>query len=89
MTPQLQVMSLLVDGMMDVIPEKSVRIGATKAHMSYRETEATLFFSRQSPEVLQIIAKKFTGQPLRLQQADINVKNGLLTGTINLTIIGS
>lgn len=84
----LTTLSTLIDNMMQIVPKKSVFIGATQRHLLYQSTQVSIRFTHLSTDVLAIIAKRLSGHPITLQDTHINVNNGLLTGTVKLTVIG-
>lgn len=84
----LQTLSTIIDEMMTIVPKKSVYIGAVQRHLLYQSTQVSIRFTQLSTDVLAIIAARLSALPITLQDTHINVNNGLLTGTIKLTVIG-
>lgn len=82
-------LSTIIDRMMQIIPGKSVSISGTKNQAAYKATAITISFEKGSPIVLALIGKALQGLPVTFQSSAITINGGLLSGTIQLTVLGN
>jgi hypothetical protein len=75
--------------MMTIIPSKSVLIGSKKSLTAYQETNVGITFQDISTDILGLMGKVLEGLPITLQATEIHVNNGLLSGKLTLTVIGT
>lgn len=82
-------LSTIIDKMMQIIPGKSVAITSTQSQAAYKATNITINFSQGSPVVLTLIGRALEGLPIVLVSSNLTITNGLLSGTIQLTVLGN
>jgi hypothetical protein len=56
---------------------------------NYSSTEISVTFQQLSPDVLTLLGVELRGLPVVLEKCTFQVQNGLLSGTINLKILGA
>jgi len=88
-TRSLRTLSNIIDRMMLVIPGKSVSIHAGHRYPLYKTTAVVISFDDVSLDVLGIISEELAGLPINLQTVELSVNEGLLSGKIDLNMIGS
>lgn len=81
--------AVIVDRMMQIIPNKSVQIGSMTPHEIYKETGFTIALTAVSPDVLSLIGRGLSGLPVTLSGGTFTLANGLLSGTLQLTLLGN
>jgi hypothetical protein len=85
-----QIIATLVDRMMQVMPTKSVQIATTTPRGIYSETAVAITLTNGvSPDVLSLVGKALAGLPVNLAGGTFALNNGLLTGTLQLTLLGN
>lgn len=82
-------LSQVTDRLMNILPHQSISVGDMKKIGGYREIPIAIRVDAVSSDILEMIAKMLADLPLTLQAVSIHVNNGLLSGKIDLTIIGS
>ncbi len=82
-------LAVLVDRMMQVIPQKSVTINGETALGYFKKTDVTVEIKNLSPAALKLVAGQLSGLPIVLTSSTLNLTNGLLSGTIQLTVLGN
>ena len=82
-------LSAIIDRMMLIFPGHSVEVGQKQSHLGFNETAVSIVISNATADVLTLIGKYINELPVTLKLVAINVNNGLITGKIDLTIIGS
>lgn len=82
-------LSLVIDKMMQIIPGKSVAIGASLSQTSYKTNAIIITINKGSPVVLTLIGRALIGLPVTLTSSTFTLSNGLLTGTLQLTVLGN
>lgn len=81
-------LATLIDRVKQTLPEKSIQISNTVNHGFYKEVQVIITVDNVAPEVLNIIGQQLIGLPVTLTNCSFNLANGLLSGTIQLTILG-
>lgn len=89
LTSSIKSLSKVIDGMMQIIPGKSVSIIKTETGVAYKTTALAINFKQGSPIVLVLIGKALSGLPVVINSNALTIENGLLSGTIQLTVLGS
>jgi hypothetical protein len=84
-----QVIAVIIDRMMQVLPGKPVQINGTTANQVFSQTAITIAFNNISPAVLQLIGSNLDDLPVRLTSCTANIKNGLFTGDLQLAVVGT
>lgn len=84
-----QVIDVVIDRIDKVTPQHSIMLGNATATGSYKTMSITLQFNGISPGVLTLIGRQFAQLPAQLNSAQINISNGILSGTAQLTVLGN
>lgn len=84
-----QVIAVIIDRMMHILPGKPVQIDNTTANQVFSQTSLTIAFNNISPTVLQLIGSNLDDLPVRLTSCTANIKNGLFTGDLQLSVVGT
>jgi hypothetical protein len=84
-----QMIATLIDRMMLIIPDKSVQLGTSVMGESFRSTTVSVTLNNVSPQVLSLIGKALVGLPLNVANNALDLNNGLLSGTLQLTLLGN
>lgn len=84
-----QALSQLSDRLIKILPNKSLRVGKVIFRTGYKEIAVAIRINQVSTDILDLMTKLLADLPLTLQAAVIHVNNGFLTGTIDITVIGS
>lgn len=82
-------LAAVIDRTMQVLPDKSVRVASTVQHELYGETSITLTLKDTSPEILVLLGRALSGLPITLSACTFTLRSGLLSGTIQLTLLGN
>jgi len=89
LTSLIESLSKIIDRMMQIIPGKSVAITSTQNQAAYKTTTITINFNQGSAIVLALIGSALQGLPVVLTSSAITIENGLLSGAIQLTVLGN
>lgn len=89
LTSSQRTLAQLIDRMMRVLPDKTVTVASSITHSAYNETPVVLTLTNLSPEVLALVGQEITGLPINLSGCQFTISNGVLTGTVQLTLLGS
>lgn len=89
LTSLIKSLSKVIDRMMQIIPGKSVIITSTQNQAAYKATTITINFNQGSAIVLALIGSALQGLPVVLTSSAITIQNGLLSGAIQLTVLGN
>lgn len=77
------------DGLNLILPSGSVSIGDTVDEGNYVATDIGISFSGITTSVLILIAEQLEGLPIVLESMNFSIQNGLLTGTMQLKVLGA
>ena len=83
------VLAAIIDHVAQVLPGNNVKLGLSTPHGIYQETLITINLLNVSPQVLALIGSNLTGLPVLLGNNTLTLNNGLLTGTIQLSVLGN
>ena len=83
------ILAKIVDRMMHIIPTKSVQIVAVNNFGIYKETQLMININHIAPDVLLLISQQLSELPINLVKGTFDLNNGLLSGTILLTVLGN
>ena len=83
------VIARVVDNMMQVLPGNSVAIHSSQQMGFYNSTTMIITLNQVSPNVLPLIGNAVNGLPVTLDKVDVQLQNGLLAGSIQLTALGN
>ncbi|MBS0349627.1 MAG: hypothetical protein JSR33_00330 [Proteobacteria bacterium] len=87
--PLGQVLALLVDQLDLLFPDQSITIGDPKIWGLTKSRSITINFSNASPDTLVLIGDTLGEKlPLSIAAIDVNVRNGLLNGNVQLSVWG-
>ncbi len=84
-----QIIALIIDRMMRVLPGKSVQINSTTGKQVFTETTVTISFNNISPDVLRLIASNIDDLPVTLVSMTANRSGGLFSGSLQLNVVGN
>lgn len=82
-------LAAVVDRVSQILPGNKVKIGASKPYGIYQETLITITLSNVSPQILPLVGNALTNLPLVLSTGTLDLNNGLLSGTIQLSVLGN
>ncbi len=85
-----KVLVQLIDKIAIIYPGNHLSPGETIDHGgSYSEMPIAINLDSASPELIRTIGQQLQGYPMTLQNIQVSVNNGSLSGSINLLILGS
>lgn len=84
-----QIIALIIDRMMRVLPGKSVQINSAAQKQVFTETTVTISFNNISPDVLRLIASDIDDLPVTLVSVTANRNGGLFSGNLQLNVVGN
>jgi hypothetical protein len=83
------VLSAIIDKMMAILPGKSVSIGTISSNGGYQKAGITVQVNNIAPYVLSLIGMALDELPIVLTNCALTFKDGLLSGTIEFSALGS
>jgi hypothetical protein len=87
--PLRQVLYTVIDRIDQVLAIPSVTLGTQTFTPGYQAAPITVQFSDISPSVLTLIGRQVADLPIQLNTAQITISHGLLSGSLQLTILGN
>jgi hypothetical protein len=87
--PLQSVLSSVIDKMMTLLPGKSVTIGTLSSESGYRKSGMTIQVNDIAPYVLSLIGAALNQLPVIFTSSALTLKDGLLSGTIEFSALGS
>lgn len=78
----------IVDRMLQTLPGRSVQINPPGSSGGLVEERLTVNFANISPTTLVLIGKQVEGLPVKLTKCSVNNADGLLSGQLELLVIG-
>lgn len=84
-----RVLASLIDRLATVYPGNNLRIGNFTNKGSYWTITVSIRLNKITPTVLGLIGQQMKDYPITLQNISTSVNNGVVTGTINLTVLGN
>ena len=84
-----EVVELLIDETDELLGGKSVSLTQKIGHGKLGEQHLTIRFSEASPELLRLIGQELYELPVRIEGIQANITNGLVSGTITLSVWGT
>ncbi len=84
-----RVLSALIDRAMQIIPGKSVSIGQITTYPIYHEAQVTITLNAISADVIALLGRALQNLPINLRDGEFSLEHGLLSGKLNLTVIGN
>jgi len=84
-----QIIALIIDRMMRVLPGKSVQINTASQKQVFTETTVTISFNNISPDVLRLVAANIDDLPVTLVSVTANRNGGLFSGNLQLNVVGN
>lgn len=84
-----QVIALIIDRMMLILPGRAVKINKVMDNQTFRQMSITITFNNISPEILQLVGSNLSGLPVSLNNCSASIKAGLLSGKLQLDVLGS
>ena len=67
---------------------KNITIGRSRSVNHLKEATVMVRFANASPSILRLIGQRLSGLPVKLDNASTRFDGGLITGTIQLTVVG-
>lgn len=83
------VVARIIDNMLRIMPGQTVNIENITNHGIYRVANINISYHDVTPDVLRLIGDNLAGLPIKLDNASASIDNGLLSGTIKLTVLGN
>lgn len=83
-----QVIMLLIDELDQLLHARSVQLGESETYGEAKKTPFSINLKQATPEVLSLIAKQLDNLPLALLSIDLRFNDGLIDGTIQLSVWG-
>ncbi|MDF2867981.1 MAG: hypothetical protein K0S11_1451 [Gammaproteobacteria bacterium] len=83
-----EVSASIVDKMLQTLPGRSVQINSPASSGGLVEERLTVSFSNISPTTLVLIGKQVEGLPVKLTKCSVTNTDGLLSGQLELLVIG-
>lgn len=87
--PMKDVIATFVDRLSDIYPGNHVTLGEFVHKDVYTDVVFTIDLAGITPTVLSLIGSLFKDMPFVLQNISIEVKNGVINGSINIEAVGS
>ena len=87
--PLRQVLYSVVDNIDQVLAAPSVTLGTATPTAAYQSLPITVQFTSIAPDVLSLIGRQLANLPIQFNSAQITFNQGLLSGTLQLTILGN
>lgn len=88
--PLQQVLSTLVDRVDQVNTEQhSVILGKIDAFPAYKVAQVTIQLNNISPNVLALIGRQLADLPVKIASSQINIVQGLISGSVQVEALGS
>ncbi|HYF98056.1 MAG TPA: hypothetical protein VD770_03665 [Coxiellaceae bacterium] len=84
-----QLIKLLLDRLGPLVGRQAISLGASSTHNAAKETSFNLTLSNVSPQFLLLLSQELQGLPISLSSINFAMHNGLLSGSINLSVWGS
>lgn len=82
------VLATLIDQVNHLLGRQHVSLGTSKSVDSYQQTELIINVTNAAPGMLDLLSRTFTNMPIAMKNLQFNIANGLMSGTITLTVIG-
>jgi len=83
------VLAAVVDRLSQVLPGNNIKIGVTTPHGIYQETRVTINLTNTAPQVLTYMGSALAQLPIALSSGTFSLNSGLLSGTIQLSVLGN
>ncbi|MFN7097792.1 MAG: hypothetical protein ACK4PR_09590, partial [Gammaproteobacteria bacterium] len=78
----------LYDILKRIIPDTAPNLGITQSQGNFRATSLTISFSGIAPNTLILLAKELQTYPVVLQTFTMSIDDGILSGSMQLQILG-
>lgn len=79
----------MYDRLRMVVQSDSISIGSTSVRSNFVEMNMSVSISGLTPTVVDFIAQQFADLPVTLDNLSFNINEGLMTGTIDFTVVGA
>ena len=83
-----QVVTQLMDQLNKLLYHQAVSLDAYQQYGKVKETQLTIHLDSASPELLDLVSRALSNLPLELKSVDVNLRSGLMSGTIQLSVWG-
>ena len=88
-TPITPTAGEIIDDMMQLFPGKSVSVENISSQGVYKTMDINISFHKITPSILDLLGKKLAGLPVKLDSVTTAFDNGLLDGSVKLTVLGN
>ena len=78
----------LIDNINQLFTYNAVKLAPIQTRSYVKKSKLVIHFTNASPTVLELLSRTFLNQPSVLIAVDMNVHQGLLSGNIELTVLG-
>ncbi len=82
------VLTTLIDQLDDVLHEKNISLNQTIAHGNVTEMPFVIHLTDSSPQTLLLVGNRLHDLPISITHIELNLKPGIINGTINLSAWG-
>ncbi len=79
----------VLDRLRHILPKQSVNLGNTQPRGSAQETQITIQLNQASGQLLLLLGEELEGLPISLSTLSFAMHNGLLSGSIQLSVWGN
>jgi len=83
-----QVVTQLVDQLDRLLHHQAVNLGSSLQRGNVQETLLTIRLEGVSPDLLDLVSRELSDLPVELQSVNLNLRSGLMSGTIQLSVWG-
>lgn len=87
--PLQQLVYALIDKVDAVLPEHGITLGSNATVGNYKTTELTVQLNNISPGILNLVGRQLAYLPVKIKSAQISINQGMLSGTLQLTVLGN
>ena len=77
------------DRLRGLVGSNNIKIDQTTVKDNYVETDMSVTITNVTPAVVDLIANKFIELPITLRDIKFNVNQGLMSGSIEFTVVGA
>ena len=84
-----QILALMMDQLDQLLTSKAVKYENSYSHSGSKEARISIQFKDLSPEMLSMIGEEFDDLPVKLSAVNAEMKQGVLKGSIQLSVWGA
>lgn len=82
------VMVDMIDRIQHILPYNAIEVGQFNRQGKTRQVRVNILLQKLSPGILALVGQQLAGMPVKLNAIHLALANGLLTGAIQITIVG-